>query len=214
MNLLQNPPFLSPILSRSWSQEAFISQAFELCKWRAIFLATLACFGTLIHRAVKLLAPRFLKSTPLVAQQPLVADFDNIDDDTCSSLSEEDRWLVRQGRASLPVRRSLARDFTTSIHTMVRLELDRTNRFQKLRIDATGPVFDFRPQARSSIYMAPVSLSLSIHEPRVVATRATMAASSTYGGHGRTVVLELALGSNPSSAAMATARLRIEYPWP
>ncbi|XP_030475825.1 uncharacterized protein LOC115692951 [Syzygium oleosum] len=90
MNLLQDPPFLSQILSRSWSQEAFVSLAFEVCKWSAIFLATLACFGTLICRVVKLPALRFPKSSPLAAQQPLASDFDDSDDDTCSSSSEED----------------------------------------------------------------------------------------------------------------------------
>ncbi|KAF8033073.1 hypothetical protein BT93_D1844 [Corymbia citriodora subsp. variegata] len=92
MNLLQNPPFLSQILSRSWSREAFVSQAFEVCKWSAIFLATLACFSTLFRRVFKFSPLGFLKSAPLAAQQPLVADFDDSDDDDdkCSSTSEED----------------------------------------------------------------------------------------------------------------------------
>lgn len=91
MNLLQNPPFLSEILSRSWSDEAFVSQAFEVCKWSAILLATLACFGTLCHGVVKFSSLGFLKSAPLAAQQPLVPDFDDSDDDdTCSSSASEE----------------------------------------------------------------------------------------------------------------------------
>ncbi|XP_030544102.2 uncharacterized protein LOC115750719 [Rhodamnia argentea] len=95
MNLLENPPFLSQILSRSWPQQAFSSQAFEVCKWSAIILATLACFGALTHRVVKLSGLRFPKSTPLPARQPLVSDFDDSDgdDDTCSSSSEQDDGL-------------------------------------------------------------------------------------------------------------------------
>lgn len=104
MNLLQNPPFLSQILSRSWSQEAFSSLAFEVFKWSAILLATLACFGTLTHRVVKISSLRFPKSTPLAAQQPLVFDFDDSDsdDDTCSSSSEQDDGLLDEGELPSP----------------------------------------------------------------------------------------------------------------